>query len=93
VGGSEDVVASLARVSGREAAVNAPTVESLAAKAGGDAIREALDLSVRWVARLARCTPEVVQKYERAIAAGAPVEHPKLDAIYRELARLWEVGQ
>jgi hypothetical protein len=71
----------------------APTVASLAAQAGGDAIREALGLSKRWVARLARCTPEAVLEYERAIAAGTPIPHAKLDAIYLVLAQLWQVGQ
>lgn len=73
--------------------MNAPTVESLVALHGGDAVRGALGLSVRWVARVTKLTPEAVRAYERAKEEGRPTSHPKLDELYAALAGVWRVVQ
>ncbi len=71
----------------------APTVAELMAVHGGDAVRECLGLSARWVARMTRVTPEYVAVYEAAKAAGKPVPHPRLDPLYTALAQVWAAVQ
>ncbi len=71
----------------------APTVASRVAEHGGDAVRECLGLSARWVSRTARVTPEYVAVYEAAMAAGKPVRHPRLDPLYTALAQVWAAVQ
>ena len=70
-----------------------PTVTELLGVHGGDAVRVNLGLSVRWVARVSRVTPEFVRAYEQAKARGAPIVHPRLDALYTALAAAWQAVQ